>query len=123
MHADDAVRRRDRGTHLPRVHPGGRAFQEHTHRLAENTACAGDDEYADQDCCDRVGVGPIGRDHHDPRHDDSSRRREIRQNVQHRGTDVQAGAGAVEDARRDEIHDQPGETCCKHPAARDAGRV
>ena len=123
VHADHAIRRGDRGADLPRVHSLGRPFQQHADGLAQHAGRARDDEQADQDRHDRVGVGPAGREHDEPRNDDARRRREVRQNVQHRRADVQAGAGAVEHARRDEVHDEPGDAGGEHPAAHDAGRI
>ncbi len=43
--------------------------------------------------------------------------------MQHRRPDVQARPGTVQDARRSEVDEEPGNPGCEHPAADDAGRV
>ena len=121
--ADDALGSGDRRTDLARVHPRGRALEQHADGLAQHAARAGDDEHADQDRRDRVGVGPTGREHDEPRDDDARRRGEIGEHVQLRRADVEAGAGAVEHARGGEVDDEAGDARREHPAAGDPGRV
>ena len=121
--ADDALRPRDRRADLARVRPRGRALEQHAHGLAEDAGRAQDDEQADQDRRDRVGVGPAGRKHDEPRDDNAGGGGEVGEHVQHGRADVQTGAGAVEHARSGEVDEEAGDARCEHPASRDAGRI
>ena len=123
MDAHDALGRGDRRADLPRVHPRRGALEEDADRLAQDAERARDDEHADEQAGDRVGVGPAGREQDEARDDDARRRGEVGEDVELGGADVQARARAVQHARRRQVDQEPGGPRGQHPAAGDLGRV
>ena len=118
VHLDDAGRGREAPPERLRIDPAWGRLQEDLGRVAQDRPCARDDENADEDAHERVGLDPAGREDDDGSDRDAERAEEIREDVSERGLDVQAvAARAREDETGTDVHREADERDREHPPA------
>ena len=107
------------------VDPARRGLEQDRGRVAQDRPRAHEDEHADQDADERVGLEPAGRENDDRRDDDPDRAEEVGNDVPERGLDVEIAAAAAKQdrsRRRGSLRLRPGRSRAPSRRARRAGR-
>ena len=92
MDLDDAGSRREAPTERVGVDSARRRLEEDRRRVAQDRPCAHEDEDADEDAHERIGLEPAGREDHDRRDRDADGSEEIGEDVPEGRLDVEAVA-------------------------------